>query len=147
MSKVTCGLGRDALLEMVAAAGSSGGKAVLKYEGEGGVRGVKLYLGTYPVEDRREGQLLDCALRSCGKSREDFLDTVDVRDGYLAVRLNHLWRMSPGCGYGTEPCVDETFPDPDGGSTAARAMYGRATFPDGGSTALLPFGRVVGIFF
>lgn len=51
---------------------------------------VSVFLTRYPnLGERADKEFAEC-LKSVGKKSDDFLDTVDVMDGYIKVTINHL---------------------------------------------------------
>lgn len=51
---------------------------------------VYVFLTRYPDLGEREAKDFADCLESVGKKPEDFLDTVDVMEGYVKVTINHL---------------------------------------------------------
>jgi hypothetical protein len=51
---------------------------------------VPVFLTKYPEDPHESPSVFQDCLKSVGKSIDDFLDTIEVHDGFLEVTINHL---------------------------------------------------------
>jgi len=124
------------------------GKCAIAIDGESGVCGLEtldVVLGESALFENDDYNALRQVIKSEGKKPSDYLDRIDVFDGYLVVSKNSVYKQDNGCSYGSKPVLSGWYADDYG--KMKQAYYGRKTFKDGYRRMIVPFERIRRISF
>jgi hypothetical protein len=70
---------------------------------------VQVFLTRYPEYSSETSENFQDCLKSVGKKLEDFLDTIEVHDGFIEVAINHLSYVNKDSSHHTDDELNCTY--------------------------------------